>query len=55
MKKLVALMALVAFTFAVQAGDGCGKCPGSKGEGDKAKSEGTCPAGGEKAKEGNKA
>jgi len=51
MKKLVALLALVAFTFAVQAGDGCGKCPGSKGDAEKAKTEGKCPAGGDKDKQ----
>ena len=48
MKKIIALVALVAFTFAVQAGEGCGsKCPAG-GKGDKAKSEGSCPAGGDK-------
>ena len=41
MKKFVALMALVAFTFAVQAD--CGKCGGDKQGCDKAKSEGKCP------------
>lgn len=55
MKKFIALLALVAFTFAVQAGSDCGKCPGSKGEGDKAKTEGKCPAGGEKEKKDSKA
>jgi hypothetical protein len=55
MKKLVAIMALVAFTFAVQAGEGCGsKCP-SGAKGDKAKSEGSCPAGGEKKADDKKA
>ena len=52
MKKLVAIMALVAFTFAIQAGEGCGsKCPAGKG--DKSKSE--CPAGGEKKADDKKA
>lgn len=53
MKKIVAILALVAFTFAVQAGSDCGKCPSSKG--DKAKSEGSCPAGGEKKADDKKA
>ena len=47
MKKFVALMALVAFTFAVQAD--CGKCAGDKQGCDKAKSEGCC-----KGKDGEK-
>lgn len=54
MKKLVAIMVLVAFTFAVQAGEGCGKCPAG-GKSDKAKSEGQCPAGGEKKADDKKA
>jgi len=55
MKKIIALVALVAFTFAVQAGEGCGsKCPAS-GKGDKAKSEGTSPASGEKKADDKKA
>jgi hypothetical protein len=41
MKKLIALMALVAFTFAVHAN--CGNCPGEKKDCDKAKAEGKCP------------
>jgi hypothetical protein len=65
MKKIVALMVLVAFTFAVQAD--CGKCGGDKQGADKAKAEGCCPdksgkcpAGGDKApdsakKDGKKA
>lgn len=64
MTKIVALMALVAFTFAVQAD--CSKC-GDKQGADKAKTEGCCPgksgkcpAGGDKApdsakKDGKKA
>lgn len=51
MKKFIALLALVAFTTAVYAGEGCGKCPGDKKDGDKAKTEGKCPAGGEKKDE----
>ena len=47
MKKFIALLALVAFTTGVYAGADCGKCPGKK-DGDKAKTEGKCPAGGEK-------
>ena len=55
MKKFITLFALVAFAaFAVQAGESCGKCPGSKGEGDKAKTEGKCPAGGDKEKQDDK-
>ena len=47
MKKFVAIMALVAFTFAVTAGEGCGgSCPAG---GDKAKSEGSSSAGDKKA------
>ena len=54
MKKLVAIMALVALTFAVQAGEGCGSsCPAGKDG--KGKSEGTCPAGGEKKADDKKA
>ena len=49
MKKILAIMALVAFTFATQAGEGCGKCPGNKDGCDKAKTEGKCPAGEKKA------
>jgi hypothetical protein len=40
MKKFVALMALVAFTFAVQAD--CSKCTGDKQDCEKAKTEGKC-------------
>ena len=40
MKKIVALMALVAFTFAVQAD--CGKCAADKQGTDKSKTEGCC-------------
>jgi len=55
MKKFITLFALVAFAaFAVQAGEGCGKCPSGKGEGDKAKTEGKCPAGGDKEKQDDK-
>lgn len=54
MKKFITLFALVAFAVAVQAGESCGKCPGSKGEGDKAKTEGKCPAGGDKEKPADK-
>jgi len=46
MKKLIAIVALVAFTFAVQAGSSCGGCP--SGKGDSTKSGGSCPAGGGK-------
>ena len=47
MKKLIAIMALVAFTFAVTAGEGCGgSCPSG---GDKSKTEGSSPAGDKKA------
>jgi len=55
MKKLIAILALTAFTFAVTAGEGCGtKCPsGSKGE--KGKTEGSCPAGGDKKADDKKA
>jgi hypothetical protein len=59
MKKLIALVALVAFTCAVQAD--CGKCPSDKKDCDKAKSEGKCPkdgkcpAGGDKEKKDDKA
>jgi len=49
MKKFIALLALVAFTTAVYAGEGCGKCPGDKK--DSGKTEGKCPAGGEKKDE----
>jgi hypothetical protein len=59
MKKLVALMALVAFTFAVQAG--ADKSTDAKKTCDKAKTEGCCPAksgkcpaGGDKAKTADK-
>jgi hypothetical protein len=55
MKKFIALLALVAFTFAVQAGSDCGKCPSGKEKGDKAKTEGKCPAGGDKEKKDDKA
>ncbi|HEU5070677.1 MAG TPA: hypothetical protein VFV96_09740 [Verrucomicrobiae bacterium] len=61
MKKLVALMALVAFTFAVQAGAGADKSTDAKKSCDKAKTEGCCPAksgkcpaGGDKAKTADK-
>jgi len=53
MKTIIAIVALVAFTFAVQAGQNCGK-GGCKG-GDKAKTEGKCPAGGEKKADDKKA
>jgi hypothetical protein len=46
MKKYIATLALVAFTAALYAGDGCGKCAGDKKDGDKAKTEGKCPSGG---------
>ena len=53
MKKLMAIVALVAFTFAVTAGEGCGgSCPAG---GDKAKSESSSPAGGEKKADDKKA
>ena len=48
MKKFIAMLALVAFTTAVYAGEGCGKCPGEKKDCDKTKTEGKCPAGGDK-------
>jgi hypothetical protein len=50
MKKFVALMALVAFTFAVQAD--CGKCTGDKKECDKAKTEGKCAKDAQCSKDG---
>jgi hypothetical protein len=52
MKKLMAIMALVAFTFAVTAGEGC--CPAG-GKDDKAKSDSSSPAGGEKKADDKKA
>ncbi len=53
MKKFIAMLALVAFTAATAAyaGEGCGKCPGEKKDCDKAKTEGKCPAGGDKKDE----
>jgi hypothetical protein len=54
MKKFIALLSLVAFTAGVYAGADCGKCP-SKKDGDKAKTEGKCPAGGDKEKKDSKA
>lgn len=48
MKKFIVMVALVAFTAAVNAGEGCGKCDK---KGDKPKTEGKCPAGGEKKDE----
>ena len=55
MKKLMAIMALVAFTFAATAGEGCGgSCPAG-GKDDKAKSDTSSPAGGEKKADDKKA
>lgn len=54
MKKIIAILALAAFTFAVQAGNESGQCPSSGGC-DKAKAEGKCPAGGDKQADDKKA
>ncbi len=48
MKKFITLFALVAFALAAQAGSDCSKCPSSKEKKDK--TEGKCPAGGDKEK-----
>ena len=47
MKKFIAMVALVAYSAAVYAGADCGKCPDSKKDCDKAKTEGKCPKDGQ--------